>query len=106
MAKGTKAAAKAPVAGKATKGAKAAVKAAPKAQRESLGDRTLKGAGIVDPKKKIKVLVQENPKRAGSAAHKRFAMYKSGMTVAEALHKGVTNLDVRWDAGRGFIALQ
>jgi len=52
---------------------------------------------------KISVLAQENPKRKGSAAHRRFAKYKSGQTVAEALTAGVQREYLRWDARRKFI---
>ena len=54
---------------------------------------------------KIKVLVEANPKRQGSGGYKRFAQYKSGMTVAEALAKGVTRADLVWDVGHKFISI-
>ena len=34
------------------------------------------------PTDKITVLVKENPKREGSKAHRTFALYRDGMTVA------------------------
>lgn len=49
--------------------------------------------------------VLPNPKRPGSAAHARYAIYRVGMTVDEALAAGVTRADVRWDAKMGFIVL-
>lgn len=65
---------------------------------------------------RIEVLVQANPKREGTATHKRWALYRSGMTVGEFLdaarkdegdrsprHKYLA--DVRWDADHGFIAV-
>jgi hypothetical protein len=47
-----------------------------------------------------------NPKVAGGAPAKRFALYQDGMTVAQALAAGVTEADVRWDLAHLFIALQ
>jgi hypothetical protein len=47
--------------------------------------------------------VENNPKRAGSAANERFARYKAGMTVAEAIEAGVTRADINWDVKQGFI---
>lgn len=46
-----------------------------------------------------------NPKRAGSAAHGRFALYKDGQTIAEAKEAGVTAGDINWDAKQGFIKI-
>lgn len=53
--------------------------------------------------RKITLLVKENPKRAGSASAKRFAKYKNGMTIAEAVKAGVTRGDIIWDKAHGFI---
>jgi hypothetical protein len=54
---------------------------------------------------KIKLLVDANPKRKGSACFKRFAKYKTGMSVAQALEKGLTRPDLIWDVDRGFISI-
>ncbi len=64
-------------------------------------------SGPLDKNATIRVLVADNPKRPGSATHERFKLYKTGKTVAELLHQGVTTLDLRWDLGEGrnFIAL-
>lgn len=51
------------------------------------------------------MLVKENPKKPGSAAHGRFGKYKSGCTVAAALKAGVTREDLRWDTAKNFIAI-
>jgi hypothetical protein len=56
--------------------------------------------------KKIKLIAKENPKREGSAAHKRFAIYKNGMPVETFLEKGGRTSAIRWDLKHGFIALQ
>lgn len=53
----------------------------------------------------IRVLVEKNPKRAGTSAHDRFAKYRDGMTVAEALRSGLTRGDLQWDQQRAFIRL-
>jgi hypothetical protein len=55
---------------------------------------------------KVKVLAKGNPKTKGSASYKRFAKYKSGMTVAAALKAGITRGDLRWDVERAFISIR
>lgn len=55
-----------------------------------------------DDARKI-TFVAENPKRPGSASFDRFAKYKKGMTVAQALEAGVTRADIDWDSKRDFI---
>lgn len=47
--------------------------------------------------------VAENPKRPGTASFDRFAKYKKGMTVAQALAAGITRADIDWDSKRDFI---
>jgi hypothetical protein len=74
----------------------AAKKAAPEVAQSA-------GKFIADSK--IKVLVDTNPKREGSASYKRFAIYKSGMTVAEAIAKGLTRPDLNWDVDHQFISI-
>lgn len=46
-----------------------------------------------------------NPKRAGSKSHDRFAAYKDGMTVAEAKAAGITASDLAYDAKNEFISI-
>ena len=53
----------------------------------------------------ITVLVKENPKMEGSAARKRFALYKSGMSVEAAFAAGVWAADIRHDSKREHIKL-
>lgn len=50
--------------------------------------------------------IQENPKRAGSGAHARYALYKAGMTVGEFLKAGGIPADVHWDLKQKFIKLE
>jgi hypothetical protein len=58
---------------------------------------------MFDDDQKIKILAKENPK-CGSAA-KRFDLYKSGMTVAEALKAGLTRAGINWDVRHNFILI-
>lgn len=56
---------------------------------------------------RITVLVAENPKRAGSAAHVRFATYRPGMTVADYVaavgDRRKALQDLGWDVAHGFV---
>jgi hypothetical protein len=47
----------------------------------------------------------KNPKRAGSAAFDRFALYQDGMTVKEAKEAGVSATDITYDSAHGYITL-
>ena len=53
----------------------------------------------------IRLLVDKNPKREGTKAHDRFALYKDGLTVGEFLKKSGTHADIAWDQDRGFVRL-
>lgn len=55
----------------------------------------------------ITVLSASNPKKAGTASYDRFALYRTGMTVAQALTAGVTRADLDWDSNskRNFIVI-
>jgi hypothetical protein len=59
-----------------------------------------------DRSRVVRLLVSENPKRAGTASHKRFALYRDGMTEAAYLAAGGTRGDLAWDVERKFIALE
>jgi hypothetical protein len=62
------------------------------------------GVGVTfDLGSKIKVIAKANPKKGDSA--KRFAKYKSGLTVEATLARGLTRGDIRYDVAKGFIAL-
>lgn len=52
---------------------------------------------------KIKVLVKENPKRAGSASHDRFELYTKNKTIQEYFDAGGSQKDLNWDMDKGFI---
>ena len=51
----------------------------------------------------IKLLVDKNPKKAGSKSAARFEGYTGAKTVGDALAAGVTYQDIAYDVGRGFI---
>ena len=53
----------------------------------------------------IRLLTTGNPKRAGTDGHRRFALYRDGMTVAAFLAAGGRSADIKWDAERSFIRL-
>lgn len=69
------------------------------------GGKGGKAATNFDKEAKITVLVKENPKRKGSLSAKRFSNYKTGMTVAEAIEKGL-GPDLAWDISHGFIKVK
>ena len=72
------------------------------AQAEQAAEKAAKAA---QDDRAITLLATENPKRPGSASFDRFALYQTGMTIAEYLKAGGQRSDIRWDSDRGFIAL-
>ena len=54
----------------------------------------------------IRLKTDKNPKREGSAAHKRFALYVDGQTVDDFLKAGGTMGDINFDQSKGFIELE
>lgn len=54
----------------------------------------------------VRLLVSRNPKRYGSGAYDRFSRYENGMTVGEALRRGIRRDDLRWDINHGFIRIE
>jgi hypothetical protein len=81
--------------------------AAKKASKKSNGGGNGKGrAPKFDLDAKIKVMVDENPKRKGTASYKRFEKYENGMKVADAIAKGVKTADIHWDVKHNYIALR
>ena len=54
---------------------------------------------------KIVVLAGENPKREGSEAHGRFALYRSGMKVSTFIEKGGRRIDLAYDAAKEYIRI-
>jgi hypothetical protein len=59
----------------------------------------------INQNQKIVVVAQSNPKRPNSKSAQRFALYQTGMTVAEFKAAGGTLADITWDSERKFIAL-
>jgi Protein of unknown function (DUF2786) len=51
------------------------------------------------------VVLVSNPKRPGTQAFARYAHYKTGMTIAEALAAGLRRDDFRWDVFHGHIQI-
>jgi hypothetical protein len=58
-----------------------------------------------DENKKIKI-IEKNPKKNGTEAYKRYALYRTGMTVGQALEKGVKRMDLTWDSQHKFIEIR
>ena len=61
-------------------------------------------AAKIDPTAIVTILVA-NPKKIGSAAHDRFALYVDGRSVTESLKAGVLSADVRYDLSRDYIRI-
>lgn len=53
----------------------------------------------------IRVLIDDNPKRLGSAAYTRFTFYEDGITVTEYYNRGGRPEDLKWDEDHHFIKL-
>lgn len=62
--------------------------------------RTSKFAELYPADAKLKVLVEENPKKAGSKSAERFEHYFGSKTVGEFLEKGGTYQDLMYDLAR------
>ena len=56
--------------------------------------------------RKIKILVDENPKQQGSESRERFKLYKNGMTIKAFLDGGGKRIDITWDTKKGYIRLE
>jgi hypothetical protein len=80
-----------------------AAKAKSKAKGKAKANGERKPRGAFDPEAKISLLVAENPKRKGSAAHTVYALYKDGMSVADFISAGGNYADLRWDVKHKFV---
>jgi hypothetical protein len=84
----------------------AAAKAAADAKKTKVnamkGNGTTRHYNLTDV---ITVLVEKNPKMEGIAARKRFALYKSGMSVEAAFAAGLWAADIRHDRRKEHIRL-
>lgn len=82
--------------------------AAPKAEKAEGGGGGGGRKSNIDPATKLTLLVKDNPKREGSAGHKRFqAGYidSKAKTVQAALDAGATLADIAYDVKKEFIKL-
>lgn len=80
------------------------VRQRPAGSPRSSGPRRTSNVRKSDPRKIS--WVGDNPKKAGSSAHARFALYTVGDTIDQFIAKGGTMGDVKWDHERGFIKLE
>ena len=53
----------------------------------------------------ITLLVTDNPRKPGTGAAIRFALYRTGMTVAEYVAAGGQRSNIATDVGRGSISV-
>lgn len=60
---------------------------------------------LVKPNTRIEFKVTQNPKRAGSQAHARFAEYMQATTVEEYFQLGAVRADLKYDVEHGFIEI-
>lgn len=92
--------------GKPAKAAKAEKPA--KKKGKGKGGLTGKRARLYTDDQRIVVIVKGNPKREGTNAYDRFALYekgKKGMTVKAALAAGVNSGDLKYDVDHEFITI-
>ena len=71
-------------------------------KRAAVGVKSVQGYPLTS---RLEVLVDENPRNAGSAAHKRFETYKSCKTIGDYAKKWPVKArqDIVWDLERKFI---
>lgn len=62
-------------------------------------------ASSVNQNATVHMIAESNPKRAGSAAYTRYALYQEGMTVAAFLAAGGEISDIHNDTKKGFVTL-
>lgn len=75
----------------------------PKVPKAGGGVRAPKGESVAFDDTRVFATVAPNPKKQGSAAWDRYALYVVGETVADFYKKGGTKGDVKWDSDRKFI---
>lgn len=93
--------AKKPPAAKAPKEPKAAKPPANKSA--SNGTPRFNKSSVID--KKIELLTKDNPKRAGSRAHRIYELYKTHKTAKSFLEAGGRVSALKYDSNHGFIKL-
>lgn len=52
------------------------------------------------------VAMRANPKKPGTMAHARYALYRVGATVDELLAQGLLREDIRYDTKHGYVELE
>lgn len=77
---------------------------APKEKKEPTVRRSV-FANLYPEDAKVKLLVDKNPKKAGSKSAERFEAYTGSETVGDYLAKGGTYQDIAYDVGRGFVKI-
>jgi hypothetical protein len=81
--------------------AKKAAAAKPAAKKAATNGARMR----LDPEAKIKIVAKENPNREGSGRYKRWAKYKDGMTVKEAIKAGFSPVNIHYSVSDGHIKL-
>lgn len=76
------------------------------AKKQRTGPRKKRTVKPLRDDRIITVVAEENPKKAGTKSHDRFALYHTGMSVSEFVAAGGTRADVKWDAERGYIEVK
>lgn len=77
--------------------------------QEETGPKMAKRVNGIEKSAVLKVITDSNPKREGSQAYDRFQGYfelSEGATVEDALEKGLTIGDIRYDVIHGFIEVE
>lgn len=80
---------------------------APKAPKEPKADATnrINFSKLYPEDSPLTLLVDKNPKKAGSKSAARFEGYTGAATVGEARAKGVTYQDIAYDVARNYIKI-
>jgi len=68
-------------------------------------EKTERTRNKLDVNKKIKLLVEINPRRPGTGGHKSFELIKNGMKVSEFIEAGGRRVDLIWDLERKHVKL-
>lgn len=86
-----------------TKGLKELMKPAKKGGKKETAPSS---RGAFSSEQRIELLVKENPKREGSSAYKKFALYGKNKTVGAFLKAGGTRSALRYDTEHDYIKVK